>query len=102
MTTPSGLVALLMARGLREDEARLLVAQWNVAIHDANGRSVVRSASARRFVATILSLAFREGLDVEDAAHRFEERAAIREFDGGQSREDAERGASDELDGGRP
>lgn len=55
--TPDGLVALLVARGLREDEARLLVGQWHVAIHDANGRSVVRSASARRFVATVLALA---------------------------------------------
>jgi hypothetical protein len=32
----------------------------------------------------------------------FEERAAIREFDGGQSREDAERVARDELREVRP
>ena len=61
MTLPAdGLAALLIARGLREDEARLLVGQWHVAIHDANGRSVVRSASARRFVVSILAMAFRE------------------------------------------
>lgn len=32
-----------------------------------------------------------------DRFEEFEERAAIREFDGGQSREDAERGAARDL-----
>ena len=41
-------------------------------------------------------------LTADCLAELFEERAAIREYDGGQSREDAERGAAAELNGWRP
>jgi hypothetical protein len=41
-------------------------------------------------------------LTADDLADLFEERAAIREYDGGQSREEAERGAAAELNGWKP
>lgn len=47
--------------------------------------------------ATVIELAERAGVDVADVVEYWEERAAIREIDGGQERAAAERGALDDI-----
>ncbi|HEU0036339.1 MAG TPA: hypothetical protein VFQ53_37255 [Kofleriaceae bacterium] len=45
----------------------------------------------------VLELAERAGVDPDELLEWWSERAAVREFDGGQSRADAERGAVDDC-----
>jgi len=47
--------------------------------------------------AAVTELAERAGVDPDDLVEYWSERAAIREIDGGQSRDDAEQGALDDI-----
>lgn len=47
--------------------------------------------------AAVVELAEQSGVDPDELLEWWGERAAIREIDGGQSREDAERGALDDM-----
>jgi hypothetical protein len=47
--------------------------------------------------AAVVELAEKSGVDPDELVEWWAERAAIREIDGGQSREDAERGALDDM-----
>ena len=47
--------------------------------------------------AAVTELAERAGVEPDDLIEYWSERAAIREIDGGQSREDAEHGALDDI-----
>jgi hypothetical protein len=46
---------------------------------------------------TVVELAEQAGVDPDELVEWWDERAAIREVDGGQSREDAERGALEDI-----
>jgi hypothetical protein len=47
--------------------------------------------------AAVIELAEKSGVDPDELLEWWGERAAIREIDGGQSREDAERGALEDM-----